>query len=289
MKIKHQIAALAIVCVCAMQSAAATLVTTTSSPCSFELDTRGSPYIVTSLTPAVGLRYCAGDTVTATAPDGTEATIISAASSTGTWPWTPSSGGVWVLSDSNEGDASFVVYHSLFGLGGAGTADNPAKVVDAADFAAMHALCADKAGFTFVVEGDASIGDFAMPDGYALKSLGAGVWQLVASTGRLLCAGMLGFGMDTVKPGPNRSVKTADDLLPFAYSGDAWTQTDPTAASSLTFTSPSGVVTTTNLVGTGALEFPMAERNVWTVVLDSASTNLAAQITFSGGFVLVVR
>ena len=89
--------------------------------------------------------------------------------------------------------------------------------------------------------------------------------------------------------GPNRKIKRGD-VLPTAYSGDAWIG-DASRASVLTFVSPSGAETTRNLSGTGASEFGFNNIGVWTVSLYSPffGTTQEAEVAVSGGFFLIVR
>ena len=72
-----------------------------------------------------------GETVTATAPDGTVATLVAGAASDETIALSEAldAGGLWTLSNSRQGSASFTVRHSLFGTLGNGTTASPARLV----------------------------------------------------------------------------------------------------------------------------------------------------------------
>ena len=67
---------------------------------------------------AVSLPYAAGATLTATAPDGTPSTLVSAASADGAYSWTGAAGGVWTLANSVHGFARIGVAWAVYGDGG---------------------------------------------------------------------------------------------------------------------------------------------------------------------------
>ena len=98
--------------------------------------------------------------------------------------------------------------------------------------------------------------------------------------------------IDTVLPGPDRTAKTKG-APPVAYSGDDWVG-DLSKAATLTFTSPSGVVSTPTLdpsVGDGVLSFRFNEVGEWTVVLgfSDGTPSRTAKITVKNdGFILIV-
>ena len=91
----------------------------------------------------------------------------------------------------------------------------------------------------------ASTASFVVPAGYAVESLGDGVYRLGAtSDGRLVSSAPDAFPMDTLRPGPDRKLKTKAEVLPFAYSGDLWAGTNATAASTLSYSGPAGFADT---------------------------------------------
>lgn len=115
-------------------------------------------------------------------------------------------------------------------------------------------------------------------------------WAVYGETGDILASFDGGsYGVDSMLEGPNRKIKRGD-VLPTAYSGDAWIG-DASRASVLTFVSPSGAETTRNLFGTGASEFGFNNIGVWTVSLYSPffGTTQEAEVAVSGGFFLIVR
>ena len=106
----------------------------TSSACAFAFDPAGAPVALKTQADISALRpatYQPVDTVKLAAPDGTETTVVSSASSAGTaaLPIT-AVGGVWTARSSRSGTATFTVRRSLDGTLGAGTAASPAKLVD---------------------------------------------------------------------------------------------------------------------------------------------------------------
>lgn len=259
----------------------------------FALDTCGSPRTIASaaaLSSLPPLVYLAGETITISSPAGIATTPITSAANKGTHAWAPSAPGVWSLANDGEGMASFLVYGSLF-LSGAGTSENPAVAVDATDFATMMANVADKDGFVFATGEGVSADDFARPAGYALVSAGEGVWRLVPAAGGLLCSSATQFPIDTRRPGPDRTVGEAADVLPCAYSGDGWTWTNAVAESTLTVASPTGVETSEHLAGTGASQISSVidAQGIWTVTLASPIETLVAKINYQSGTIILMR
>ena len=290
MRLSIPLAALALVA--AVRTEAATLIVETAESTQFVLEPCVESYTVDSLTLPVGLRYFTGDTVTLTAPDSTSTTPVSSAASPGEYAWTPISGGVWAASNPNEGeDVSFRVWHSLFGLQGAGTEANPAKVVDAGDFEAMLGLVGSAQGFVFAVDGG-DVNEFALPAGCGVAVLGDGKYQLVAATDGLLCDGASSsFMLDTEKGGPDRRVRNNDPVPRFAYSGDNWSRTNAAASCVLTFLAPSGAETSSGFTGTGNCEKELDECGMWTVTLsgDGVDTLVAHINRVKTGTVIFVR
>lgn len=279
----------------ALAANAATLLKTSDAARTFRMDTTGPSYAVTTeagLSALWPLTYRAGDSIAETAPDGAETALVADAASGGTRAWTPSYGGTWTLVNDVEGEAVFRVWHSIFGLDGAGTAANPAKVVDAGDFAATLALAGnDKDGFTFALDGVASTASFAVPAGYAVESLGEGVYRLAAtSDGRLVSSAPDAFPMDTLRPGPDRKLRTKAEVLPFAYSGDLWAGTNATAASTLSYSGPAGFADTASRTGTGAMSFALPHSGSWLVTLTPAEGEpLVAHIDIVTGTFMLMR
>lgn len=131
-----------------------------------------------------------------------------------------------------------------------------------------------------------------------------GLWRLANSNGAKasVCVAWTVFGnawsldfvvdspfkMHTLGEGPDRSAGVRE-IPPVSYTGDDWLG-DVSKASSLEFVSPSGVVTTLPLAGTGVTSFRFTEKGVWTVRLTMAAdgTVREASIDVTGGFVLIV-
>ena len=281
----------------AVFSGRAATMLTSSAALPYRMDTTGPVYAITNeagRTSLWPLTYRKGESVTATAPNGTATTLVTEAASGGTLSWTPTAGGgAWTLANDGEGEAVFRVWHSIYGLpSGAGTTAKPAKVVDAGDFDATLALAGGaRSGFTFELDGISSVNSFSCPSGYAFAPQGEGVYQLIAAGPGLLCLSAASkYPMDTVKPGPDRKLKVKGDALPFAYSGDAWARTSATAASTLTFAPQSGAAATTNCVGTGAADYALPHGGTWFVTLAPATgETLVSRIDIVSGTIVVFK
>ena len=106
-----------------------------SGDASFALDTSeeiASPIVVSSAAELAALRgvaYRIGETVTATAPNGTETVLVSDANATGAVAFSPASGGYWTLSNSSLETARFLVAWAVNG-------DVDTAIVSSADYGA---------------------------------------------------------------------------------------------------------------------------------------------------------
>lgn len=251
----------------------------------FDLDTL-APHKATG---TVSLPYAAGATLTATAPDGTPSTLVSDASADGAYSWTGAAGGVWTLANSLEGETTFTVRHPA-ATRGAGTAADPAKIVDEDELFDIGA----GAGYVFTpCGGDWLLAALELPAGCALTALDGNCYRLDSSAdGYAYGTVGIDFQLDTVQEGPDRQIRSGRDFLPVSYSGDNWAFS-PSAKSTLTFTSPAGAVTAVAQTGTGAyvLDFPIRGQGVWTIVLSGDGvTTLTARINLIGqGFSLIIR
>ena len=262
-----------------------------SADCAFALDSTGSPYALKTQADldAATASVRAGDTITSTAPDGTETTLVSGAASDGALPLRTASdaGGLWTLANSRGETAALTLRHSLYGTLGDGTAASPAKLVDGDELVDYSA----GDGYVFALEGgDALLGALRLPSGFRLESVSNGVWRIVSSPDGLLYEwAQLTWAVDTRQTGPKRSVPKRD-VPAVAYSGDNWAR-DASAASTLTLLSPDGVTTTHSLAGTGAREFPLRKSGDWTLTLEMADgRTLTSVVTVTESpFVLVVR
>ena len=262
-----------------------------SADCAFALDSTGSPYALKTQADldAATASVRAGDTITSTAPDGTETTLVSGAASDGALSLRTAidAGGLWTLANSRGETAALTLRHSLYGTLGDGTAASPAKLVDGDELVDYSA----GDGYVFALEGgDALLGALRLPSGFRLESVSNGVWRIVSSPDGLLYEwAQLTWAVDTRQAGPKRSVPKKD-VPAVAYSGDNWAR-DASAASTLTLLSPDGVTTTHSLAGTGAREFPLRKSGDWTLTLEMADgRTLTSVVTVTESpFVLVVR
>lgn len=218
---------------------------------------------------AVSLPYAEGATLTATAPDGTPSTLVSAAVSDGTYSWTGAAGGVWTLANSLEGETTFTVRYSA-ATRGAGTVADPAKIMDEDEIVDIGA----GAGYVFTpCGGDWLLAALELPAGCALTALDGNCYRLDSSADGY-AYGTVGvdFQLDTVQEGPDRIVRHGA-VLPFAYSGDDWAGST-TAESTLTFTAPAGIDSPDPVAcaGHGAYAAPFRfKAGVWTVTLEGVS------------------
>ena len=264
----------------------------TSSACAFAFDPAGAPVAlkmqadISALRPAT---YQPVDTVTLVAPDGTETTVVSGASSAGTaaLPIT-AVGGVWTARSSRSGTATFTVRRSLDGTLGAGTAASPAKLIDGDELVDYNA----GDGYVFTLDGpDGLLDALVLPSGVRLDEQDGGAWRLVSSPDgcEYAWAGSAAFPVDSRETGPNRTTKKAE-VLPVAYSGDHWIG-DPSKSATLTIAPPEGEATALALAGTGTQPFAFRTPGDWTLTLAMAdgSTSQAVVSILGEAFVLVVR
>lgn len=287
MNMRLLFAALGAAGTCFMPSGAASLAD--SAQYTLAIDTMGTAYAVTSVAAPVSLTYRAGDTVTVISPSGEESTLVNAAGSAGAYDWTALAGGVYTLANSGENArVTFSVRYSLFGTQGAGTDADPAKIVDGDELADLFDSGVAGDGYVFTLHGPAFVTcPIKRIPGCAILSGIDGLCRLVVPSDGLLYAQTVALPrLDTRQTGPDRRVDSAEDLLPFAYSGDNW-KGDEAAGSTLTFTPASGIATVTNLLGTGTCEFGAMRSGDWTVALDSSLTNLTARISFKKGFLVI--
>jgi len=103
-------------------------------------------------------------------------------------------------------------------------------------------------------------------------------WSVHNDGGSLMTSASQAGLIDTAKEGPDRRM-VLNKTMPVAYSGDGWLKADPSAASTLTFTSPSGDSTVENLAGAGGVPFHPTQRGTWTLSLAYGTTTLTADVT----------
>lgn len=256
----------------------------------FSVDTCGGTALVKSLD-AVALPYGVAQKVTATGEDSaTTSTLVESAAGTGEYVWTPSSGGVWTLTNSVEGVARFLVRYSLFPeTQGSGTVDDPVRIVDDGEILERIDAGSISYGYVVLLGGDASAASLELPSGWLLQGVANNTYRLVAASGDMLyeSAGVP-FMVDSRVAGPNRRWKIGKSVE-VAYSGDNWIG-GLDAQSTLAITTPSGDTTELPLSGTGLHGFIPAERGVYTLTLATDWASIVSRVTvFSDPFVLIVR
>ena len=253
----------------------------------FSVDTCGETVFVKSLD-AVALPYRVAQKVTATGEDSaTTSTLVESAAGTGEYAWTPSAGGYWTLTNSVEGAATFLVRYSLFPESqGAGTADDPAKIVDDDEIPELIDAGSVSYGYVFSLGGAAKVGALNLPSGWALQGVASGTYRLVAASAGVLYEGAgLPFMVDSRRSGPDRRWRIGAGVG-VAYSGDNWIG-DCAAQSALTIVAPSGATTEMALSGTDLYEFIPDEQGVYELTLATGSTNMVSHVTVApGGFLI---
>ena len=244
---------------------------------------------ISALRPAV---YKKGDTLTTTAPDGTQTTA--AKSADGTAALTFGAGGLWTFAnDKQKGEASFTVRHSIYGTQGAGTDASPAKLVDADELADLVDAGTAGSGYVFTLNGgDSLFGAMTLPDGFCLERRSDGTWRIVTSeNGSLFTCAEISYPLDSEQRGPNRTLDLQASRH-VAYSGDDWRR-DMSKAAVLTFVPPDGGEPTVfNLTGTGVTEdsFTFDQTGIWIVRLTMADDTVReAAIRVKKGFVVSFR
>lgn len=262
-----------------------------SADCVYAADTLAQPRgFKTAADIAANPVTCrAGETVTLTAPDGTTVTTVVADAPSDTTAALPiNAGGLWTATNSKQGVATFVMRYSYYGTQGAGTAADPAKLVDGDELVDLTNAGTAGDGYVFTLIGrDTLLDDLVRPAGFRLEEVSDGAWRILSSPdGCEYVCGPVPYVADTKKPGPDRTLHVKD-LMPVAYSGDDWARALE-AASTLTLTSPSGVVTEHNLAGTDALTVCFNEAGVWHVTLAAGGNTLESlvDVRSTGTFII---
>lgn len=262
-----------------------------SNPYAFAVEPTGAPVALKTAADIAALRpatYQPVETVMLVAPDGSETTVVSGASSAGTaeLPIT-AVGGVWTARSTRSGTATFTVRRSLDGTLGDGTAASPARLIDGDELVDYGA----GDGYVFALDGPGLLDALVLPSGVRLEERDGGAWRLVSSPDdcQYAWAGAAAFPVDSRQTGPDRRTSRAD-ALPVAYSGDNWIG-DPSKAATLTVAPPEGEATALALAGTGVQPFEFRKPGDWTVTLDMAvgATRQAVVSIIAEAFVLVVR
>jgi len=259
----------------AVSAFAGVLVETSAPSAPFRFETL-TPRAITS-SGAVSLPCAAGATVSVASPAGKGGTLAAGVEA---YAWTPDEGGLWTLSSSADGTATFTVRYSFFpGTEGAGTEASPLKIVDGEELADLVAGGRAGNGTVFTLCGDDGLMSLLeRPAGYAIVAKADGKYMLDSSDPRLV-AGISSpeFVLDLETEGPNRRGKKSHPWPDIAYTGDGWAR-DSTAASTLTLTPPGGTAATAAHTGTGTVPFAPRMAGIWNVALAYGSTTLTGQI-----------
>ena len=248
-----------------------------------KLDTRTVRPIKTAEALSQKLSRAEGDEVTAQKPSGGSVTV------NGT-EWMASEGGVWTLVSRREGEAVWTVRYGLFGVRGAGTAAEPAKIVDDEELVDLVQDQTAASGYVFTLRGIPTLLDtLVVPTGYLLTPSGADGYEMRVSQSALYASAAVTSFFDTELPGPDRRAYVKESV-PVAYSGDWWRLPTATGASTLTITPPSGTAQTTSLTGTGTEPFTGEKVGRWKLSLTVGSETVDAWVTLRGkGFQVFIR
>ena len=285
----------AVVVMAALPANADTLVAETASPCVYTADTRPSPRAITTTEEFTAITtgtkkssWRQGETVTLTAPDGTETTLANAGSASWSGALPFNAGGLWMAQNSRQGAVSFTLRHSFFGTLGDGTAASPAKLVDADEL--VDYSVADGYVFALTIDESSLLAALKVPTGFGIAKMDGGRWRLVYSPdGLVFDSGVtLSYVADSRLPGPDRKLRAANTMS-VAYSCDNWIRNSQTA-SSLTLTRPSGASTASSPVGTGVVPVDFDEPGDWTISLVAGGRSLTSIVTVtSAGLFLIIR
>ena len=279
-------------------------VAATETPFTYSLHSGGSPVAAVKSSSAnpLNLVMRAGDGLAKVSPSGT-ATVLESGTSAGGYALSADAfdaGGVWTLKRTAQGGvvetATVTVRHSLYGTQGAGTAANPATLVDADELADLVSAGTAGNGYVFMLDGaaDGLRSRLSLPAGYFMEPASDGAWRIATSTdGCVAKWSAADYAYNGISTGPGRKVKLHRDVTPpVAYSGDNW-HWDVSAGSTLTVESPSGVTTPYELAGTGQeTRIAMTEKGVWTLTLVSCGgtkTETATVEVMAGGLLLIVK
>lgn len=245
------------------------------------------PYAVTNAT-AVILSRLSWQGITASVDGGAAATLAEPGASEAPLLWEPASAGVWTLRNSVEGEATFSVRHGPYGTQGAGTAEDPLKIMDSLELCDLVAGGTAADGSVFSLRDGLEPGAVALPGGWCV-AMQEGTFRLGVSVGGMVSSwDGLDFPVDFANEGPNRKTKKRE-WLPVAYSGDSWCG-NAAASSTLTVTPPGDAGADLPFVGTGTYNIPFAKPGTWKLSLAMGNTTLESDILVVGdGFYIICR
>ena len=196
------------------------------------------------------------------------------------------------MTERLEGEAVFTARYGLFNARGAGTAEDPAKIVDEEE---LNDLVLDQTaspGYVFRPCGLPTLLDtLVVPTGYLLTPSGADCYEMREAelSGAVFASSAVTAFFDTELPGPDRRAYVKESV-PVAYSGDWWRLPTATGASTLTITPPSGTAQTKSLTGTGTEPFTGETVGKWKLSLTVRSETVDAWVTLRGkGFQVFIR
>ena len=213
---------------------------------------------------------------------GVTETVVADAAKAGYVDWTPSSGGVWVLCNAQDGTARFTVRYSLFGnVGqGDGSVSNPVKIVDNAEVKDIAET--DPDGFAFVLLGGGMwSADMELPKGFSVSDIGDGKYMLeVSSDDKVYSSLSKRSVLYTDGAGPNRQMRIRETRH-VSYSGDNWLGSGQ-AGSVVAMVSPSGTSDERQHTGTGFDIFAPTEKGRWNMTLESENIEFSAFVDVLG-------
>ena len=213
---------------------------------------------------------------------GVTETVVADADMAGYIDWTPSAGGIWELSNTQDGTVRFTVRYSLFGNAGQGdgSAENPVKIVD---FTEVKDLAEnDSDGFAFVLlNGEAWSADMELPAGFSVSDIGDGKYMLeVSSDDKVYSSLSKRSVLYTDGAGPNRQMRIRETRH-VSYSGDNWLGNGQ-AGSVVAMVSPSGTSDERQHTGTGFDIFAPTEKGRWNMTLESETIEFSAFVDVLG-------
>ena len=217
-------------------------------------------------------------------------TVVADAAKAGYIDWTPSSGGIWELSNAQDGTARFTVRYSLFGNEGQGdgSVSNPVKIVDNAEVKDIAET--DPDGFAFVLLGGGMwSADMELPKGFSVSDIGDGKYMLeVSSDDKVYSSLSKRSVLYTDGAGPNRQMRIRETRH-VSYSGDNWLGSGQ-AGSVVAMVSPSGTSDERQHTGTGFDIFAPTEKGRWNMTLESENIEFSAFVDVLGwGTAISVR
>jgi len=278
--------------ICGSALADDTPLAATAAPYAYALDTLASPRLFKTAADVAArpVPYRTGETVSLSAPNGAASALVSDAASAGTVALPINAGGLWTATNSKQGTATFLMRYSYYGTQGAGTAADPAKIVDADELSDLADAGTAGDGYVFtLLGGDDHLAKLRLPVGYTLEEAGNDNWRIVATADGLLYSWSgMAYKLDSKGPGPDRKAKTME-AFSVAFSGDNWSRTSE-AASKLILTSPAGSATTNDLAGTGLWPVCFDQKGPWGVSLVAGDKTLSASINVTSvGTLIIIR